>query len=37
MGPYVHGLAGDMAAHKVSKTGLMATDIIEEIKSVITD
>lgn len=37
MGPYVHGLAGDIAAYKVSKTGLMATDIIEEIKSVITD
>ena len=37
MGPYVHGVAGDIAAYKVSKTGLMATDIIEEIKSVITD
>lgn len=37
MGPYIHGLAGDLAAAKVSKTGLMASDIIDEIKNVIMD
>ena len=34
LGPYIHGLAGDMAAAKVSKTSLMATDIIEELKNI---
>jgi NAD(P)H-hydrate epimerase len=34
LGPYIHGLSGDMAAEKVSKAGLMASDIIEEIKNV---
>lgn len=37
MGPYIHGLTGDLAAAKVSKTGLMASDIIDEIKNVIMD
>lgn len=37
MGPYIHGLAGDIAVEKVSKTGLMASDIIDRIKDVITD
>lgn len=32
LAPYIHGLAGDMAAEKISKTSLMATDIIEELK-----
>ncbi|WP_302625173.1 NAD(P)H-hydrate dehydratase [uncultured Eubacterium sp.] len=35
--PYVHGLAGDRAAEKVSKSGLMASDIIEELKNIIID
>ena len=34
LGPYIHGLAGDLAASKISKTSLMATDIIEELKNV---
>ena len=34
IGPYIHGLAGDMAAKRVSKTSLMATDIIEELKNI---
>ncbi len=31
LGPYIHGLAGDEAAKRVSKTSLMASDIIEEL------
>ena len=37
MGPYVHGLAGDLAAKRVSKSGLMATDITDDIKNVLKD
>lgn len=33
LAPYIHGMAGDMAAKKVSKQSMMATDIIEELKS----
>lgn len=31
MSAYIHGMAGDMAAEKKSKTSLIATDIIDEI------
>ena len=31
LGPYIHGFAGDEAAKRVSKTSLMASDIIEEL------
>lgn len=34
LAPYIHGVAGDMAAAKNSKAGLMATDIIEELKEI---
>ena len=32
LAPYIHGLAGDKAMEYVSKTSMMATDIIEGIK-----
>lgn len=35
MAPFIHGLAGDLAAAKISKTGLMATDIINELKNIL--
>lgn len=31
----IHGMAGDMAANKYSKAGLMATDIISELKTIL--
>lgn len=31
LGPYIHGVAGDRAVEKISKTSLMATDIINEL------
>lgn len=34
LAPYIHGVAGDRAAEKTSKAGLMATDIIEELKGI---
>lgn len=34
LAPYIHGIAGDMAAEKISKTSLMATDMIEELKRI---
>ena len=34
LAPYIHGIAGDMAIRKTSKAGLMATDIIEELKEI---
>jgi NAD(P)H-hydrate epimerase len=34
LGPYIHGIAGDRAAERVSRAGLMATDIIEELKNI---
>lgn len=34
LAPYIHGIAGDMAAAKISKTGLMASDIINELKEI---
>lgn len=34
VGVYVHGMAGDMAAKKISKTALIATDIIEELTDI---
>lgn len=37
LAPYIHGLAGDMAAIKTSKAGLMATDIIETLKDIFSD
>lgn len=33
LAPYIHGLAGDIAAEKVSKTSMMARDIIDGINS----
>ncbi len=35
LAPYVHGLAGDIAAEKNGKAGMMAGDIIESIKYVL--
>ncbi len=32
LGPYIHGLAGDIAAEKQGKTGMMAEDIIDALK-----
>ena len=32
-GAYIHGLAGDLAAEKVGKAGLLATDLINELKT----
>lgn len=32
LAPYIHGLAGDLAADRISKAGIMASDIIEELK-----
>lgn len=34
MAAYIHGMAGDMAAAGLSKTSLMATDIIDEIVNI---
>ena len=34
LGPYIHGIAGDRAANRVSKTSLMASDIIEELTTI---
>ena len=34
LGPYIHGYAGDKAAERVSKTSLMASDIIEELTTI---
>lgn len=34
LAPYIHGIAGDRAVEKTSKAGLMATDIIEELKQI---
>lgn len=33
MAPYLHGMAGDLAAEKMPKASIMATDIIGEIKN----
>lgn len=35
LAPYVHGLAGDVAAHNHGKAGMMAGDIIEGINSIL--
>lgn len=34
LGPYIHGYAGDKAAERVTKTSLMASDIIEELTTI---
>ncbi len=34
LGPYIHGIAGDMAANEVSKTSMMASDILNEVKNI---
>lgn len=34
LGPYLHGVAGDMATQTVSQTSMMATDILNEIKNI---
>ena len=37
LAPYIHGVAGDIAASKNSKAGLMATDIIEALKDIFSE
>ncbi len=37
LGVYLHGYAGDAAAHKLSSSSLMASDIIEGIHSFYKD
>lgn len=32
LAPFIHGVAGDLAVKRVSKSGLMASDIIDELK-----
>lgn len=34
LGPYIHGMAGDMAAKDISQTSMMASDILNEIKNI---
>ena len=34
MAPFIHGLAGDLAVQKTSKAGLMASDMIAELKGI---
>lgn len=34
LGPYVHGLAGDICAERYSETSMMATDMIEELADI---
>lgn len=34
LGPYIHGIAGDIAAKNVSKTSMMATDIIQGLTEI---
>ncbi len=34
LGPYIHGLAGDIAAEKRGKTGMMAGDIIDALQDI---
>lgn len=34
LGPYIHGIAGDMAAMNISKTSMMASDILNELKNI---
>ena len=35
LAPFIHGMAGDMAAKKVGTASLMATDIIDELKNIV--
>ena len=34
LGPYIHGLAGDIAAQKLSQASMIATDIINQLKNI---